>query len=55
MTANKIEIDSPTVTSTATARFETIGPTYLGLDAKNQAGPIVSTVGGPAKKTFAKV
>jgi hypothetical protein len=35
--------------------IETIGTTNLCLDAKGQAGPNVVTVGGPAKKTFAKV
>jgi hypothetical protein len=55
MTANAVEIDSPTVTSKATTRFETVGPTFLGLDAKGDAGPIVATIGGPAEKTYAKV
>jgi phage gp45-like len=55
MTANTIALTAPTITSKVTARFETLGKTYLGLDNKNEPGPIVSTVGGPAKQTFAKV
>jgi len=39
---------------TVTQRFETVGPTYLGLDAKDEIQPKVVTVAGPAKKTFAK-
>ena len=42
------------VSMEAGTRFETIGKTYLGLDATQEIGPIVETVAGPAKQTFAK-
>jgi phage gp45-like len=51
---SKITISSPTVTNTATARFETIGPTVLGLDAPGEGAVFVETVSGPAKQTYAK-
>jgi phage gp45-like len=53
--ADKITIKSPTITNQATTRFETVGPTYLGLDGPGGNGPKVVTEGGPAKQTFAEV
>jgi phage gp45-like len=55
MTANAIEISSPTISQIATTRAETIGPTFLGLSGKSGGGPLVVTVAGPAKKTFAEI
>ena len=43
------------VTLEAETRVETVGKTYLGLDAKNDSGPKVATEGGLAKQTWAKV
>jgi hypothetical protein len=54
MEPGKITIDSPKVTSTVTQRFETVGPTFLGLDARDELAPKVETEAGPAKKTYAK-
>ncbi len=39
----------------ASTRFETVGPTYLGLDAKGGGGDKVVTEAGPAKQTWAEV
>jgi hypothetical protein len=36
-------------------RFETVGPTFLGLDEKDEIPPKTVTEGGPAKKTYAKL
>jgi hypothetical protein len=56
--AGEITITTPKVNASVTDRFQTYGPgrTMLGLDTKDDDGiPKVSTVGGPAKKTYAKV
>jgi phage gp45-like len=50
-----VQIEGDTTSITGNTRVETIGATYLGLDAKGGGGPQVVTVGGPAKKTFAEV
>jgi phage gp45-like len=56
MLPDRIEIATPTVSSVITKRFETVGPTFLGLDVKDEVDvQIDQTVAGPAKKTFAKV
>jgi phage gp45-like len=55
MLPDSVEIDAKTITSKATTRVETIGPTYLGLDAKSEGAPKDATISGPAKQTFAKV
>lgn len=43
------------VTLDGSERTETVGKTYLGLDNKGEDGPIVVTVDGPAKQTYAKI
>jgi phage gp45-like len=53
--ADKITVTSPTVSNKATTRFETIGPTWLGLDSAGEDGQKVLTEGPPAKQTKAKV
>jgi phage gp45-like len=53
--AGKITITSPTISNNAKARFETVGPTFLGLSAANGDGEKVMTEAGPAKQTKAEV
>jgi phage gp45-like len=53
--AGKITITSPKISNNANARFETVGPTYLGLGSADGDGPKVVTEPGPAKQTFAEV
>lgn len=49
-----VEHEAETISEIVTTRFETIGTTQLGLDNKGEVGQKVETLGGPAKKTFAK-
>jgi phage gp45-like len=53
--ADKITVTSPTITNKASTRFETVGPTFLGLGGPGGDGPKVLTEGGPAKQTKAEV
>jgi hypothetical protein len=53
--ADKITVKSPTITDQASTRFETVGPTFLGLDSAGEGAPKVGTEGGIAKQTTAKV
>jgi phage gp45-like len=53
--ADNITVTSPTVSNKASTRFETVGPTWLGLDSAGEDGQKVLTEGPPAKQTKAKV
>jgi phage gp45-like len=53
--ADKITVTSKTITDKATTRFETVGPTFLGLDSAGEGAPKVGTESGMAKQTTAKV
>ena len=43
------------VTNQITQRFETVGPTYLGLDSKNEGAPVGEAFDIPYKQTFVKL
>jgi phage gp45-like len=52
--SGKITITSDKISNKPGTRFETVGPTFLGLESADEAGPKVVTQDGPALKTFAK-
>jgi hypothetical protein len=53
--SNKIEQKAPTISEEASTRFETVGPTFLGLDNKEEGAPIGETGDVAYKKTRVKL
>jgi phage gp45-like len=53
--SNSIKTSSLKTSNTVAKRYETIGPTYLGLDEKDEEVPITDDFDTPAKQVFIKL
>ena len=53
--SQKIETTAPKISEKATSRFETVGPTYLGVDSRDDDAPKGETGDTPYKQTYVKL